>query len=149
MTLKTIIKDKSVKASIVADCTQLIDEQVTAKSGFSGMALKTAYRVIKGIGPQYIQGAIDRLLPEVFKALDPMWEEGVATGAPVEYLIQNRSRTADMLLSVTDARMANKPDGVLRSTYNKFRKSVKGDIEEAVPDFAKILGTHTQAMQQA
>lgn len=149
MTLKNIIQDKSVKASIVADCTHLVDEQVTAKSGFSGMALKTAYRLIKGIGPSYIQGAIGRILPETFNALDPMWQEGVEAGDPVEYLIQNRSRTADLLLSVTDARMEGKPDGVLRSTYNKFRKSVKGDIEEAVPSFAKILGNHTQAMQQA
>lgn len=149
MSLNTLIKDKSVKANIVADCTQLMDEQVAAKGGLSGMALKTAYKLIKGIGPKYVEGAIGRLLPEAFKALDPMWEEGLQNGTPVDYLIQNRSRTADLVLSVTDARMANKGEGILRSTYNKFRKSVKGDIEEAVPGLAKIIGNYAQTMQQA
>ena len=148
MRFSDIVKDKSVKAGIVADCTKLIDEQVTAKGGLSGLALKTAYRVVKGIGPQYIPGAVGRLLPEVFDALDPMWNEGLQAGDPVEHLIQNRSRTADMLLSVTDNRI-KRSDGVIRSSYNKLRKSVKGDVEDAIPGFAKIIGNHVQAAQQS
>ncbi len=146
MALIEIINDQSLKASFVESCTVLIDQQVATKSGMSGLALKTAYKVVKGVGPTYIPGALGRLLPEVFKALDPMWVEGLQTGNPVEHLTQNSSQTADMILSVTDARIQNS-GGVVRSSYNKLRRSVKGDVEAAVPELAKIIGDHAPVTQ--
>lgn len=146
MKLSDVIKDKSVKASLIEDCSKLVDEQVAAKNGVSGLALKATYKIVKGIGAGYIPGAIGRLLPEAFNALDPLWDEGLESGNPVEHLIQHQSRTADVILSVTDAR-AEKANGVVRSSYNKFRKSVKGDVEGAVPGLAKIIGTHFQTVQ--
>lgn len=130
---------------LVADCARLMDEQVAAKNGISGLALKAAYSLVKGVDPGYISGAIHRLLPDALSALDPVWEEGIQAGDPVQHLIQNRSRTADMLLGITDAKVEKTKNGAVRSSYGKFRKSVKGDVEEAVPGLAKILGTHAQA----
>lgn len=135
---------QDAKENLVADCAKLMDEQVAAKSGLSGLALKAAYGVVKGVEPSYITGAIDRLLPDALAALDPMWDEGIQSGDPVEHLIQHRSRTADMLLSITDAKIEKSKNGAVRASYNKLRKSVKGDVEEAVPGLAKILGTHIQ-----
>ncbi|MDB9525712.1 hypothetical protein PN498_06910 [Oscillatoria sp. CS-180] len=148
MKLSDVIKDRSVKASIVEECTDLIDDQVSSKGGISGMALKTAYRVVKGVGPTYVPGAVGRVLPEAFKALDPMWNEGLQAGDPVGYLVEHRSRTADVILSVTDARV-KKASGVVAGAYNKLRKSVKGDVEEAVPSLASIINKHVQIVQQA
>lgn len=148
MKLSDVIKNKAIKASIVEDCTQLVDEQVKAKGGLSGVALKTAYSVVKGIGANYIPGAIGRLLPEVCKALDPIWAEGQATGNPVAYLTEHKAKTADMVLQITDARAANSNTAV-RSAYNKLRKSVQGDVEAAVPGLATILGKHMQSVQPA
>lgn len=143
MGLKDKISDETTQASLVADCAKLVDEQVAAKNGISGLAIKAAYGVVKGVEPGYIPAAIRRLLPEALSALEPMWNEGIQTGSPVEHLIQNRSRTADMILSITDARIQKSQNGVVRASYNKLRKSVKNDVEEAVPSLAKILGTYT------
>ncbi|MDA0267195.1 MAG: hypothetical protein O2890_10400 [Cyanobacteria bacterium] len=148
MKLSKIIQDPSVKASIVADCTELMETQVNAKSGITGLALKAAYRVAKSVGASYIPGAVGRLLPALFEVLEPIWEEGVAAGDPVDYLAQNRSRTADTLLSLTDKRAQNSPP-LVKSTYNKMRQSVQGDVEAAIPELAKIIGQHLYAMQQA
>jgi hypothetical protein len=142
MALSDKLQDHTVRANVVADFTQLIEAQVSAKNGLSGLALKAAYSALKGIGPGYISGAIGRILPDAFAALDPMWHEGMQIGDPVEHLIQNRSRTADTLLSVTDAKVEKSRNGIVRGSYNKLRKSVKGDVEEAVPDLAKIIGNH-------
>lgn len=145
MGLTDQLNDQTVTTNLAVDCARLMDEQVAAKSGLSGLALKAAYGVVKGVGPTYIPEAIARLLPEALGAIDPLWTEGVQLGDPVQHLTQNRSQTADMLLSVTDARIERSKNGVIRGTYSKLRKSVKGDIEEAVPGLAKILGTHIQA----
>ena len=142
MGLSDKISDINTQVNLVADCAKLMDEQVAAKGGISGLALKAAYGVVKGVEPSYIPNAIHRLLPEALAALDPIWDEGVQSGDPVEHLIQNRSRTADMLLNITDTKIERSKNGVVRSSYSKLRKSVKSDVEEAVPGLAKILGSH-------
>ena len=142
MGLSEKIQDKSVRENIAADCAKLIDKQVAAKGGLSGMAMKTAYGVIKGVGAGYIPGAISRLLPDACAALDPMWQEGAATGDPVKYLSDHRDRTANSILSVTDARIQSTSNSVVSATYKKLRKSVKNDVEAAVPDLAKIINSY-------
>ncbi len=144
MGLRDQLSDPNTQTNLAADCARLMDEQVAAKGGLSGLALKAAYGVVKGVEPSYIPKAIQRLLPDALTALDSMWDEGVQSGNPVEHLIQNRSRTADMLLSITDSKIEKSSNGVVRASYNKLRKSVKGDVEEAVPGLAQILGRHTQ-----
>jgi|GEM_PF-282621 len=146
MALIEIINDQSRKASFIESCTMLIDQQVAAKNGMSGLALKTAYKVVKGVGPTYIPGAVGRLLPQLFNALDPLWMEGLQAGDPVAYLSQNPARTAETILSVTDARIQIS-GGVVRSSYNKLRNSVKGDVEAAVPELARIIGDHAPVTQ--
>ncbi|GAB4459424.1 MAG: hypothetical protein OHK0037_04820 [Elainellaceae cyanobacterium] len=144
MALSDTLSDPTTTQNLVADCVKLIDEQVAAKGGISGLALKAAYGVVKGVEPSYISGAIQRLLPEALAALDPMWNEGIQSGDPVQHLIQNRDRTADTLLSVTDHKIEKAKNGVVRASYGKLRTSVKGDVEAAVPGLAQILGTHIQ-----
>ena len=147
MSLGELVKDSTVRASLIADCNRLIDTQVSQKNGVSGMALKTAYRVVKGIGPTYVQGAIGRMLPSTLEALEPIWQEGVESGNPGQYLEQHRSRTADRILSVTDHRIQYS-SGPIVGVYNKLRKSVKGDVEAAVPELASILERHqTMALE--
>ncbi|MEO0350929.1 MAG: hypothetical protein AAF282_12875 [Cyanobacteria bacterium P01_A01_bin.15] len=141
MGLSEIIKDKTVRAKLTTECTKLIDRQVAAKGGLSGMAMKTAYGVIKGVGAGYIPGAIDRILPDACRALDPIWQEGKAAGDPVKYLSDHSDRTADSLLSVTDARIQKTNNGVVSATYKKLRKSVKTDVETAVPDLAQVINS--------
>lgn len=142
MALTHALKDQSIQASLVINCLHLIDQQVAAKGGLSGLALKTTYGVVKGIGPTYLSGAIERLLPEMMAALDPLWIEGLQTGNPIDYLTENRGQTADRLLSVTDGRIAGSRNTLVKTSYSRLRQSVKHDVEAAVPGLAKILGDH-------
>lgn len=143
MGLSEIIRDNVVREKVVADCTQLIDEQVAAKSGLGGMALKATYGAVKNVQPGYISAAINRLIPDVCNSVEPIWEEGLKAGDPVAHLSQNQSRTADAILQTTDTRAEKTDNKLVRSSYNKLRKSVKGDVEAAVPGVAQILGRHT------
>lgn len=144
MELTTKINGSDIYNSIAADCSQLMDDLVSAKSGLSGMAFKATYKVVKGVGADYIPGAIKRLLPATLKALDPIWAEGREKGDPVAYLSEHSDRTADLILSTTDERIKNNGGGIIGASYKKLRKSVKPDVVAAVPELAKILDKHTQ-----
>lgn len=132
------------KALVVEDCCNMIEAQIASKSGISGIALKTAFAALKGIKPGYIPNVVEQLLPQCLEALDPIWNDGIQKGDPVEYVVENRSRTADALLSITDARVKESKRQIVRGTYDKFRGSAKQHVEEAVPDFAKVIDNYTK-----
>lgn len=138
------LSDSNKKNMVVSDCTKLLDTQVASMSGVSGLALKAGYAAIKGIAPSYCAEAIERLLPTSLAALDPIWHEGVQTGDPVEHLTQNRSRTADALLSVTDTRIEKSSNTTVKGVYGKLRNSAKKHVEDAVPGLAKIIDNYTK-----
>jgi hypothetical protein len=122
----------------------MIDAKVASKSGVSGMAIKTAFAALKGIKPNYIHSVVDSILQPCFTALDPLWEEGLQQGEPVEYLKANKSQTADALLSVTDIKAKNSKLQVVRGVYGKLRNSAKQHVEDAIPDFAQIIGKYAK-----
>ncbi|WP_315790276.1 DUF6918 family protein [Fischerella sp. JS2] len=145
MKLSEGLSNPDKKAMVVDDCCNVIEAQLASKSGIGGMALKTAFAALKGVKPGYIPYVVEMLLPECFEALDPIWSEGIDKGDPVEYLVTSRSRTADALLSVTDAKAKNVKRQIVRGTYEKLRGSAKQHVEEAVPDLAKVIDKYSKA----
>ncbi|MGH7999237.1 MAG: DUF6918 family protein [Brasilonema sp.] len=145
MGLSDGLLDANKKDMVVADCTKLIDTQVASMQGVSGLAMKAGYTAIRGLAPSYCADAIAMLLPESFTALDPIWSEGIQTGDPVTHLTQNRDRSANAILSVTDAKIEKSKNKTVRGVYNKLRNSAKKHVEEAVPGLAKIIDNYTKS----
>jgi hypothetical protein len=141
MGLRDAILSPEKKAAVIADCTTLIDEEVAGKGGLSGLAVKAAYGAVKGIKPGFIKHVVEKLLPEFTDALDPLWDEGQAKGNPAAHLVENRSRAAEALLEVTDAK-AKGASGIVKSSYDRLRGSAKKHVEEAVPRLSKVIEKH-------
>jgi hypothetical protein len=142
MGLGDTLNDPTKKTALVTDTVTLVDEEVAAKSGISGLAVKAGYAAVKGIKPGFIAEVVSKLLKEFADQLDPLWDEGKQTGNPAGHFVANKSRVADALLSVTDARAKNSKSSIVRGTYEKLRGSAKKHVEEAVPKLAKVLEKH-------
>jgi hypothetical protein len=142
MSLGDAINDPKKKTAIVADCCVLIDEEVSAKGGLSGLAIKAGYHAVKGVKPGFITEVVQKLLPEFADGLDVIWEEGKKDGKPASHFVASKARVADVLLSVTDAKAKNAQSAVVRGTYEKLRGSAKKNVEEAVPRLSKLLEKH-------
>ena len=142
MSLGDVINEPSKKSALVADCCKLIDEEVSDKGGFSGAAVKMGYHAVKGIQPGFIAEVVEKLLPEFAGQIDAIWAEGKQGGNAGSFFVSNKSRVADALLSVTDAKAKNAKSGVVRGTYDKLRGSAKKHVEDATPRLAKLLEKH-------
>jgi hypothetical protein len=142
MGLSDAIKDDSKKAAIIKDCLALVDDEVASKGGISGFAVKAGYSAVKGIKPGFIEEVVNKLLPEWASKLDPVWADAVKDEKPVAYFEKNRSRVADELLSVTDAKIGGAKSSVVKKTYSSLRGSAKKHVEEAVPRLAKLMEKH-------
>jgi len=139
MSLVDAINEPNKKATLVADCCKLIDEEVSDKGGLSGAAVKMGYHAVKGIKPGFIAEVVEKLLPDFAAKIDAIWEEGKKSGSASSNFVSAKSRVADALLSVTDAKSKNAKSAVIRSTYDKLRGSAKKNVEDAVPRLAKLL----------
>jgi hypothetical protein len=142
MSLADAMNDPSKKGVIIKDCCTMIDEEVASKGGLSGLAVKAGYAAVKGIKPGFVAEVVDKLMPEFARAIDPIWDEGVKAGKPVDHFTASKSRVADALLSVTDGKSKNAKSAVVRGTYDKLRGSAKKNVEEAVPRLGKLLEKH-------
>lgn len=135
------------KHAVVRDCVVLIDEEVADKGGLTGLAVKAAYRTVKGLRPDFIERAVEAMLPDFAKNLEPLWERR-AVEAPTEgmdrFLVRNAAKASDALLAVSDARAARSDKGLVRATYEKLRPTGKKHVEEAMPRLGRLLDKHVK-----
>jgi len=140
MSLVDALTDESKKEQVVKDCCDLIDAEVKDKGGISGLAIKAGYRAVKGIKRGFVERAVEDLLPEFAKALDPIHADAKSQNKGVaEFFTANTTRVADALLSITDAKASRAKSGVAKSAYDKLRGSAKKNVEQAVPRLGKLI----------
>ena len=130
---------------VVNDCVRVVDEEVDAKGGLSGFAVKAAYATVKAVKPGIIASAVTALLPEFARKLEPFYDEWQAT-APGEtlerFLVARSGAVAEALLSVTDRKAERAESPIVRKAYDKLRPSGKKHVEEAIPRVGRVLERH-------
>lgn len=140
MSLTDLLTSDAKKKDVVKDCCELIDAEVKDKGGISGLAIKAGYSAVKGIKPGFVEGAVEDMLPEFAKALEPIYADAKTKNAPISsFFNENSSRVADALLSITDAKAARSKSGVAKGAYDKLRGSAKKNVEQAVPRLGKLI----------
>jgi hypothetical protein len=131
------------RRQVIEDAMGVLDQEVADKSGLSGLAIKAAYKVVKGIRPGFIREVVDALLDEFLEAVDPLYQEAVANKRPCGSGVRdNPSRVADGLLGVTDRKSQKAKSQVVKSAYEKLRPSAKKQVEAACPRLAGLLERH-------
>jgi hypothetical protein len=139
-TLRELLGGAAKRGAVLDDALHVLDAEVDAKSGLSGLAVKTAYKVVKGVSPDFLRRAVDHLLDDFLDALDPMYQEAVRKGTePRQQLVSNPPRVAELLLGITDARAARAQNQVVKKTYEKLRDGAKKHVEAAVPRLGDML----------
>ncbi|MFY0575413.1 DUF6918 family protein [Cystobacter fuscus] len=141
--LTETLTNDTKKAAVINDCCTLIDAEVADKGGISGMAIKAGYAAVKGIKPGFIKHAVEDLLPEFSKALDPLYQEAKTGGKPVAaYFTSNASRVASALLTITDTKVSHSKSGLIKGTYEKLRGTAVKNVESAVPRLGALIAKH-------
>ncbi len=144
MALKEVISAANKRPAVVDDCVRLIDDEVRAKGGLSGVAVKGAYTVVKAVKPGIIREAADRLLDPFVEKLEPFYQDWKDNGGGSfdGFLSGRKTEVANALLGVTDERAARADNQTLKKAYQKLRPKAVGHVESAVPGIARIIEKH-------
>jgi hypothetical protein len=141
--LTETLTNDTKKTAVIEDCCSLIDAEVADKGGISGLAIKAGYAAVKGIKPGFIKHAVEDLLPEFSKALDPLYQEAQQGGKPVAaHFSANASRAAGALLAITDAKVRHSKSSLIKGTYEKLRGTAMKNVESAVPRLGALVAKH-------
>lgn len=132
---------------VIRDCVDLIEDEVRKKSGLSGIAIKAAFATVKAVKPGFVAEAVDHLLDDFAKRLDPFYQShkqstSSARALP-DYFTGKSGEIADALLGITDERAQRAKNAVVKKSYEKLRPSAKRHVEEAVPGIGRLVEKHT------
>jgi hypothetical protein len=129
--------------TVVDDCLKILDEEVASKRGLSGMGIKAGFKVVRSFKPGFLRAVVTDLVPEFARALDPLYQEALADGAQLgPFLERNRSRVANALLAITDAKASRSDNGVIKGAYDRLRSTAIKHVEAAVPRLGGLIEKH-------
>jgi len=138
------------RPKVIADCVQLINEEVDAKGGLTGLAVKGAYALVKAVKPGFVTEAVDHMLDDFVKRLEPFWADAQAKNEPVGPLMNARApQVADALLAISDERAARSSNPTLKKAYEKLRPTGKKHVEQAVPRVGRLIQKYASAAASA
>lgn len=132
------------RQQVIKDCELLIDEEVKRKGGLSGMAIKMGYSLVKAVKPGFMTEAVDHLLDDFARRLDPFYQAARGSDRPLSgQFVERSGEIAEALLGITDARAQRAQNAAVKKSYEKLRPSAKAHVVEAVPGIARLIEKHT------
>jgi len=143
--LNDLIGDPSRRTPVINDCVQLIHDEVKAKKGFTGIAVKGAFKLVLALKPTILQESVDSLLNDFVGKLQPFYEqyqEAGEVGTLSAFMGGQSSNVAESLLSITDARAQRASNKTLVKAYNSLRPKGKVHVEAAAPGIGRVLDKH-------
>ena len=134
------------RPKVIADCAKLIEEEVDSKGGLTGLAVKAAFAVVKAVKPGFVNEAVDHMLDDFVKRLEPFWADAQAKNEPIGALLNARApQVADALLTISDDRAAKSTNNTLKKAYEKLRPTGKKHVEAAVPRIGRLIAKYVSA----
>ncbi|HET6611721.1 MAG TPA: hypothetical protein VFG83_07025 [Kofleriaceae bacterium] len=144
-TLAEALTTPEHRPQVIAECVDLVDDEVRSKSGLGGVAIKGAYVTVKKIKPKFIPEVIDGLLDEWIAKMEPYyatWREG-GQGAFADFITARSEDVAEDLLTVTDDKAQTTSHKTVRRAYAKMRPSAKRNVALAIPKLGRLVERHT------
>jgi hypothetical protein len=138
-----LLADKTKRPRLLSDCERLIEEEVSAKSGLTGLAIKAAYKIVCAVKPGVIREVMDGLLNDFVARLEPYYaQHRAAGGEPKAFgdaISKRKSEVADALLGITDDRAKRSTNSTMKGAYERLRPQGKKHVEEAIPRVGRTL----------
>jgi hypothetical protein len=145
-TLNEILLVPGNRPKVIADCVQLINEEVDSKGGLTGLAVKGAFALVKAVKPGFVNEAVDHMLDDFVGRLEPFYVEAQSKNEPVGPLMNAKApQVADALLAISDERAQRSKNQNLKKAYDKLRPTGKKHVEQAVPRIGRLIQKYVSA----
>jgi hypothetical protein len=145
--LKDTLLAETRRPAVVTDCAKLVDAEVAAKKGVTGLMIKGGYAAFKAVKPGIVTKAVEHLLDDFTVILDRHYDTYLADNpgrSPAfdEWARRRDSQIANDLLGVTDDIMARSDKKAIKKIYSGMRNVAQRNVAEAVPAVGRLVIKH-------
>lgn len=139
--LRVMLLAPEIQSHFVADCQTLVEQELSAKSGVSGTAVKLAYKAVTTFAPGYYQSTVEIMLPAMVDQLEPFWADFAESGGSEfgDYLAKRGNEVSEALLVVTDTMATDSERPTVVKAYKTVRGSAGKHIEAALPSLGVMV----------
>ncbi|MBX2800904.1 MAG: hypothetical protein KTR31_24700 [Myxococcales bacterium] len=141
MALVEAMEDPAKRGAILAGCEKLVQDEVAATTGMSGVALRAGFKAFRSLRPDMLRRALERLVPLFLPVIQRHWEAAGDRG-PGTHFASRRDDIADELLAVTDGLAERASNRVLVRTYRTLRGRARHYVVAAVPKIPDVVLPH-------
>jgi hypothetical protein len=140
-TLQEILLAPDTEPKVVEDCLDLIQQEVSDKSGVAGTAVKLAYKTAVAFAPGYLRSTVETLLPDFTEKLQPFWADFATSGSAEfgDYLAKRSDEVSEALLTVTDAAAERSNRPTIVRAYRTVRGGAGKQIAVALPRVGDLV----------
>ena len=142
--LQALVQNPLQRQQLILACSQLVEKQVDYQAGVAGFALKSAFKIVSRVRPDFVSHALHLLIDEFIEQLSPHYQRYTETASSqslVHYFTEHQLDIANSLLQVTDGRVAEARPSI-QKTYHALRKTGVKHVAEAIPSLASVLEQH-------
>jgi hypothetical protein len=140
--LQEILLADDMRRRVVDDAARLVEDEVRAKRGVSGLAIKAGFKAFRKVRPGALPMAVNGLLDRFAEATDPFYQDHLTsgrTGSVAQTFVPRSNEIAEALLAITDRRAERFSSGLIKKTYKKLRPMGKKNTAEAVPGICRLI----------
>lgn len=136
---------------VIANCAQLVRDEVAQKRGMTGVVVKGGLKVVERVRPGILADLFYGLLPQFIDRLSPLYQRYL-DASPTEdnsevklsaLLRDHPQEVIEALLSVTDERAERSKLTALVGVYRKLRPLAEDHIGAALPALGALLDRYT------
>lgn len=142
--LSELLQDDARRAELIADLVAMVERHAGQRTGLRGITLRTGLAAVRRKLPDAIPRTVTRLLPDLVAALEPLHAQSKSASAAefAKFLKRDRTRVAETLMGIADAKVERSSNAALKSFYARFRGTAEHEAEDLVPALADALARH-------
>lgn len=141
MQLADILLAEDYRDTVVAQVSDVVEDQIAKRKGLSGAGIRTALKMAKANRPDILPVVINRLLPDFCEALEPHFQAFLAsdeTDFP-RFVSQREEDIQEAMLSVTDARAEHSQNKTFKKMYRQLRGTAGQEVRAILPRLAVLV----------
>jgi len=129
---------------LITDAARLVEHYIQQRGGLKGMGLRTGLSLVKAAKPDILNRASDRMLPDMVRALEPLYQEfrGSGSGDFSVFLDRRADTAVELLLGVADAKVAAAHNAAAKAVYQRLRSGAADEVRSLLPRIGKLVSAY-------
>lgn len=129
---------------LIAAAAKMVEQHVQQRGGLKGIGMKTGLSLLRAARPDILERASARMLPDMVKALEPLFAEFRQSGDGdfAVFLGKRADSAVELLLGVADSKVAASQNGAAKAAYEKFRGGAGEELKSLLPSLGRLVAAY-------